>query len=280
MLYLSQTDIQEGELMKRNNICKFPSSTALGGAISVSRFVKETDSEVMMSKNRLYSHRMLLVTEGNGQFLINGDLHSVEQGTLLFIFAGDDLCLFSGSLVYIYIDYSGARADELHRRFEISPLTRAHNGFDGLIPLWQESLARASDKTIDLASESILLYSFSRLSDTVSDNTGIIGRISEITEQGFIDPDFSLSKIAEELCYHPKYLSHLFKEKMNISYSEYLRSVRLKYAVTLFDHGIDSVKNVALLSGFSDPLYFSKVFKDTIGVSPTVYVKNKIGDNK
>ena len=67
---------------------------------------------------------------------------------------------------------------------------------------------------------------------------------------------------------------------MNISYSEYLRSVRLKYAVTLFDHGIDSVKNVALLSGFSDPLYFSKVFKDTIGVSPTVYVKNKIGDNK
>lgn len=266
--------------MKRNNICKFPSSTALGGAISVSRFVKETDVEVMMSKNRLYSHRMLLVTEGNGQFLINGDLHSVEQGTLLFIFAGDDLCLFSGSLVYIYIDYSGARADELHRRFEISPLTRAHNGFDGLIPLWQESLARASDKTIDLASESILLYTFSRLSDVSSEKNGIIGRIAEITEQDFGDPELSLSKIAEELRYHPKYLSHIFKEKMNMTYSEYLRSVRLKYAVTLFDHGIDSVKNVALLSGFSDPLYFSKVFKDTIGVSPTVYVKNKIGDNK
>lgn len=275
-----QTDIQEGELMKRNNICKFPSSTALGGAISVSRFVKETDSEVMMSKNRLYSHRMLLVTEGNGQFLINGDLHSVEQGTLLFIFADDEFCLFSGSLVYIYIDYTGARADELHRRFEITPLTRAHNGFDGLIPLWQESLARASDKTIDLASESILLYSFSRLSDTVSEKNGIIGRIAEITEQDFGDPDLTLSKIAESLCYHPKYLSHLFKEKMSMSYSEYLRSVRLKYAVTLFDHGIDSIKNVALLSGFSDPLYFSKVFKDTVGVSPTVYVKNKIGDNK
>ena len=75
--------------------------------------------------------------------------------------------------------------------------------------------------------------------------------------------------------YHPKYISHLFKEKMGVSYSEYLRSVRLKYAVTLLDHGIDSVKNVALLSGFSDPLYFSKVFKDSIGISPSGYTKNK-----
>ena len=266
--------------MQKNNICKFPSPSAIRGAISVSRFVKETDEKVMMSKRSLDSHRMILVTEGNGQFLVNGDLHRVEQGTLLFTFEGDEICLFSGSLFYIYIDYSGARANELHRRFEITPLTRNYGGFDGLIPLWQESLARASDKTIDLATESILLYTFSRLSDASSEKNGIISRIAEITEQDFGDPDLSLSKIAEELCYHPKYLSHLFKEKMNISYSEYLRSVRLKYAVTLFDHGIDSVKNVALLSGFSDPLYFSKVFKDTVGVSPTVYVKNKVGDNQ
>jgi AraC-like DNA-binding protein len=61
-----------------------------------------------------------------------------------------------------------------------------------------------------------------------------------------------------------------------MNYSEYLRSVRLKYAITLLDHGIDSVKNVALLSGFSDPLYFSKVFKDSIGISPKGYIKNKI----
>lgn len=264
--------------MKRNNICKFPSSSAIGGTISVSRFVKETDESVMTSKCRLGSHRMILVVEGNGQFVINQDLYNVEQGTLLFVFADDELALFSGSPIYIYIDYLGARANDLHRRFDITPLTRAYGGFDGLIPLWQESLARASDKTVDLATESILLYTFSRLSNTTNEKNGIIGRIAEITEQDFGDPDLTLSKIAESLCYHPKYLSHLFKEKMSMSYSEYLRSVRLKYAVTLFDHGIDSIKNVALLSGFSDPLYFSKVFKDNIGVSPKSYIKNKSGN--
>ena len=49
--------------------------------------------------------------------------------------------------------------------------------------------------------------------------------------------------------------------------------MRLKYAVALFDSGVDSIKNVAALSGFSDPLYFSSVFKKSIGISPKEYTK-------
>ena len=62
---------------------------------------------------------------------------------------------------------------------------------------------------------------------------------------------------------------------MGITYSEYLKNLRIKYAISLFEHGIESVKNVAFLSGFSDPLYFSTVFKSNIGVPPKEY-KNKI----
>ena len=68
------------------------------------------------------------------------------------------------------------------------------------------------------------------------------------------------------------YLSHLFKQKMNVGFSEYLRTLRINYAITLFDNGLDSIKNVALLSGFSDPLYFSSVFKKTVGKSPKDYI--------
>jgi AraC-like DNA-binding protein len=51
-----------------------------------------------------------------------------------------------------------------------------------------------------------------------------------------------------------------------------LRALRIKYAVSLFDRGLDAVKNVAVLSGFSDPLYFSNVFKRTVGMSPKEYL--------
>ena len=269
--------IGKGELvLKTQNLCKFPAAPLLGSALSVIAFVRETDAETMQEPTVLHAHRMLLVLRGNGSFSIDRSEYSFCAGALLFAFKGERFVLTQGrDVLYTYIDFEGARAEELLRRFNITALSRVWTGYDGLIPLWQESLSSASEKTIDLAAESILLYSFSRLFGAESERNGIIGKISEITERRFADAELSLSAIAEELSYHPKYLSHLFKEKMQITYSDYLRSVRIKFATTLFDHGIDSVKNVALLSGFSDPLYFSGVFKKCVGMSPKQYVESK-----
>ena len=93
-----------------------------------------------------------------------------------------------------------------------------------------------------------------------------------MSEEHIRDPYLSLAQIATEIGYNPKYLSHYFKKKMNVTYSEYLRSFRFKYAISLFELGISSVKNVALLSGFSDPLYFSSTFKKAIGISPKEFI--------
>jgi AraC-like DNA-binding protein len=263
--------------MKTKNICKFPPSPIVSNSLSISCFVNETELETMRQHVILTSNRLFLITQGRGAFYINENPLSCHAGTLIFAFEGEKIYLNSNdTILYMYIDFNGPRADELLRRFSISSLSRIYDGFDGLIPLWQESLARASKKTIDLAAESILLYTFSRLYSEETETGGSIGKIAEITEQGFNDPELSISSIAEEMSYHPKYLSSLFKKRMGIRYSEYLRSVRLKYAVSLFDHGIDSVKNVALLSGFSDPLYFSGVFKKHVGISPKDYIEKKL----
>ena len=58
-----------------------------------------------------------------------------------------------------------------------------------------------------------------------------------------------------------------------MGYTEYLHMFRIKYAISLFENGLDSIKNVAFLSGYSDPLYFSTVFKNKIGISPKNYIK-------
>ena len=63
-------------------------------------------------------------------------------------------------------------------------------------------------------------------------------------------------------------------KQMGISYVEYLRNLRIKRAVFLMEQGVASVKNVAILSGFEDALYFSKVFKQAEGVTPSEYIKN------
>ena len=131
---------------------------------------------------------------------------------------------------------------------------------------------RTPQKNIDIAGESVLFYVLSRLSTKNPGHNDAIQSIVEFTEKHFCDPELSVSVIADELGYNPKYLSHLFKQKTNMNYSEYLRSIRFKYAISLFELGISSVKNVALLSDFSDPLYFSNAFKKAIGISPKEFI--------
>jgi YesN/AraC family two-component response regulator len=174
----------------------------------------------------------------------------------------------------MYISFTGERSEELFRRFGINAAFRSFDGFESVVPLWQDSLARATDESIGLLAESMLLYAISRLCVDGNMKNDIIGSVISITEESFAESDLSITGIAEELGYNAKYISHLFKEKMGIPYSEYLRNLRIKYAVSLLDHGIDSVKNVAVLSGFQDPLYFSSVFKKVLGISPKEYKKS------
>ena len=95
-----------------------------------------------------------------------------------------------------------------------------------------------------------------------------------ITEDNFRSPDFSLAALAEELGYDAKYLSFAFKKKRGIAFTQYLRDLRIKHSIFLMEEGVVSVKNVAILAGFGDALYFSKVFKQLMGISPKMYIEN------
>jgi len=258
--------------MKQNNICKFISPGEVD-SLRVKCFVLESDTEILQRRLFLEGNRMILIAEGEGRFAFGKGEFPFTAGTLLIGFEGEYQQAFCATpCKCMYIDFFGSRASALFERFGITPVERCFGGFDSLVPLWMESLSRANEQTIDLAAESMLIYTFSRLSPAVSPKHTVVHDIVELTEERFNDPTLSVNQIAEELGYNPKYISHTFKEKMGLGYSQYLRTQRIKYAVSLFDNGIDSIKNVALLSGFADPLYFSTVFKKNVGVSPKEYL--------
>lgn len=257
--------------MKNKNICKFiPAKEP--ESLEIKCFILESNPETMAKSTILASHKAILAKSGTGVFVFGDEKVSACAGTLVFGFEGENFCVKdTEKLEYMYINFGGNRSENLFRRFGINRVNRSFSNFDGLIPFWHDSLSRASEDNIDLASESVLLYTFSRLVSSSAEKNNLINTIVEMTEENFFDPSLSISSIATELAYNPKYLSHLFKEKTGMRYSEYLRMHRIKYAVSLFDRGLDSVKNIAYLSGFDDPLYFSTIFKKVVGVSPKEY---------
>ena len=258
--------------MKNYNVCKLPLSY-VSCELSISCFVLETNPQTMLKKVTLAQNRMILVEQGEGEFWLDGVAHPFSAGTLIFGFEGESFVLSHGDGVrYLYIDFSGTRSASLFHRFGIYPHARKKEKCHALIPLCKDCLLSTPQENIDMAAESILLYVFSRLSANSMPQNDTVQRILEITEENFQNPALSIAYIADRIGYSAKYLSHFFKQKMNVTYSEYLRSYRFKYAISLFELGISSVKNVALLSGFSDPLYFSSAFKKAIGISPKEFV--------
>lgn len=258
--------------MKNSNVCKFTLSEPSNDP-SVFCFVLETDVETMLKRITLRHHRMILIEQGNGEFLINDHPYSFSAGTLLFAFEGESFALSKGNdLRYLYIDFDGVRRQNLCQRFAISPLSRKRDNLNSLIPFFKDCLLSTQQENIDIVAESVLLYAFSRLSSIISPKNDIIQKVISFTENNFQNHELSISMIAQNIGYNSKYLSHYFKKKMNISYSEYLRSIRFKFAISLFESGISSVKNVAFLCGFSDSLYFSNSFKKSIGISPKEFI--------
>lgn len=258
--------------MQSRNICKFVTDAAKD-QLYMYQFIYEADPLVMQKKQKMTYHRIILVKKGKGKFWLDELPVAFDVGSIVFCFQNETFFVEdSDACEYMYIDFDGARAEMLFKRFHINNKNRCFPGFESLLPLWSESLLRASKENVDLASESVLLYTFSRLTPITPRQNDLLFEIVKITEERFMDPALTVSEVARLLSYNAKYISHYFKLKMQISYSEYVRNLRIKYAVSLFDNGIDSVKNVAILSGFTDPLYFSKTFKKATGVSPKMYM--------
>lgn len=94
-----------------------------------------------------------------------------------------------------------------------------------------------------------------------------------------VEDDISLTIVADQLFMNKTYLSEIFKQKVGISFTEYVTSVKMERAkIILLQSNLKSFE-IAEKLGFKDCEYFSKVFKKYTGMTPTDFRKrlNKEG---
>jgi two-component system response regulator YesN len=83
--------------------------------------------------------------------------------------------------------------------------------------------------------------------------------------------DINLKDTAAKFNLSPYYFSRTFKKVFGYNFSDYLNLIRINKAKELLKDDSLSIKEICYLVGYSDPNYFSKVFKKYEGVTPTEY---------
>lgn len=262
-----------------DSICKFVPPSRTGESIQTVNFVYEAKHRELPRECHRSVYSVHLVTSGSARVLQAGREETVGPGDLYFLFpAVESSVEGDGKFRYLYISFFGVRAAFELERLGISPTSFFVHGVDGLEAFWRGALD-LSETALALASESVLLYTLARIGarrqsgreDPSLPGTENAKLLKTYIDENFQDPDLSLDGLSQVFSYHKKYISALFKKHYRISVVEYIRTVRLSEACHLLENSDLPIKRVAESAGFRDALYFSRVFKASVGVSPGAY---------
>jgi AraC-like DNA-binding protein len=98
----------------------------------------------------------------------------------------------------------------------------------------------------------------------------IVNQISSFIEHNYAH-SFSINDLAKLVRLSPNYLNALFKKEFGTPLYAFILETRLEHAVNLLKNTRMPVKGVAVSSGFSDPLYFSRIFKKKYKLNPSSF---------
>lgn len=95
-------------------------------------------------------------------------------------------------------------------------------------------------------------------------------RLQEYVMEHFRQP-IHVQELADYLhCSIPQ-VYRLFQKYFSQSPANYINRIRLQNAALMLENSTESITDIAVLSGFDDIAYFSKLFREVFCVPPTVY---------
>ncbi len=105
--------------------------------------------------------------------------------------------------------------------------------------------------------------------------TRAVRKIANEISERFSDSNISTTALLNESGYAEDYIRAHFKKIMDKTPNEFLTALRINHAQYLIEvyKGALSLSEISEQCGFSDYVYFSKKFKEKVGISPKEYKK-------
>lgn len=106
-----------------------------------------------------------------------------------------------------------------------------------------------------------------------SDYTGTTGKVINLINKKYMEPDLSVEIICDCLGKSRSYLSRMFKENTGMNLLDYLHTTRLTEAKKLLNETDLGISEIASKVGYYSGWTLARVFKRYEGITPTAYRK-------
>ena len=116
--------------------------------------------------------------------------------------------------------------------------------------------------------------------DKRTDTTrSFVSRAIEYIYANYANEDVSVDSICSYLGVSAAYFSTVFKRETGKTFVNFLTDYRMERAVELLIGKNEKTYVIAREVGYSDPNYFSYVFKKQFGMSPSKYKASRLGNS-
>lgn len=99
----------------------------------------------------------------------------------------------------------------------------------------------------------------------------MVERAKDYIAGHYTDEGLSVETLCAHIHLSPTYFSTLFKREVGMPFTAYVTKVRMEEAVRLLRETDEKTYRIAEATGYSDPNYFSYVFKRQFGLSPSKF---------
>lgn len=242
-----------------------------------------------LSRNRdqgRVDFQLIYITGGKGLFRFQDETIEVTSGNLVIYTPGQPQHYsyqaedgteaywihFTGYSAYDYLQQFGLLKQSIHT---IGIIDEVIALFKKIIQELNSHMPLRGHLTTAYLLEMLTLLG-RRLQST--DELGSQGRHPDINQMiAFMHEKYSdnlsISDLAGECSLSVFRFIHKFKEVTGMTPMKYITDIRMNEAKKLLSESSLHVKEVAAVVGYDNPLYFSRIFRSTVGIPPSEYKK-------
>lgn len=221
------------------------------------------------------------VHSGRGTYSAAGQVEHVGPG-MLFLVVPDTVHSYwpdpDEPWRYSWFGFTGQTAGRLAKQagFTGAAPVRRPDPEIRLEPLFRDLPAYRDEPAKELLLTGLLYRIFGMLAvpddaPVLQPDIGLhVRRAVSFINARYADP-IKLADIAAHVGLDAKYVCRLFRQHLSMSPYRYLTDVRMRKACRLLRSHLLGIAEIARSVGYSDPLLFSRMFKRTIGLSPSAY---------